>query len=302
MSMRKREEIQKVLRGLAPYPEDSLIEKNLVRLAGIQCRASDSRKANLDRYLQFTQTALERGAKLVVFPECFSLPWFHTMDKENFLEMAETVTGPSTEPFLNLAQKYKTFFICPILEVYQKHYYFTSVVIGPDGIMGVYRKIQPADTEYWEERQYVEAGDELSVFDFGFTKVGILMGWDVFFPEAVRMLSLKGADLIIAPTAAAMISHSRWLNVLIGHAVCNNCWVMRVNRCGKERELQFYGESFCVDPFGKLNEQPTFHKDALMIVDVDFADVELARREFPFQKERRIDLYTPFFNTSDSER
>jgi len=123
----------------------------------------------------------------------------------------------------------------------------------------------------------------------------------VFFPEAARLLSLKGAELIIAPTAAALASSSRWLSVLIGHAICNNCWVFRVNRCGKESDLEFYGESFCVDPFGHLLEEPTFHRDSLMIADLDFTDVNKAKQEFPFHRERRMDIYGSIFHPTESE-
>ncbi len=145
--------------------------------------------------------------------------------------------------------------------------------------------------EVGKKSRLAEPGESLPVYDLGFGKIGIVMGWDVFFPEAVCSLALRGAEIIIAPTAAAMASKFRWLSVLSSHAVCNNVFVIRVNRCGKENDLDFYGESFCVDPFGVLLDEPTFHRDSLMVMDLDLKEVGIARKEFPFLAERRPDLY-----------
>lgn len=291
MSMRKREEIQKVLRGIAPVSNQTQEPVRPVTMAAVQFSASLDRTANIKRALQFAQTAIERGAQLVCFPECFTLPWLHQLDRDEYLELAETIPGPSTEPFLRLAADTGTVFVCPILEIADSRNYFTAVIIGPDGIIGKYRKTHLANVAFWEESEIVDTGTQLPVFDIGFAKIGVLMGWDLFYPEAVRTLTSHCAELIVAPTASALASQSRWLNVLIGHAVCNNCFMLRVNRCGVEGDLEFYGESFCVDPFGHLLEQPTFHRDSVMISEVDMDDVKTARSEFDFMLARRPDLY-----------
>lgn len=293
MPMREREEIQKVLRGISDGPEQPEGNRPTVTVAGIQCTAGTSRDENLKRLMAFSQAAIEKKARILLFAECFSLPWLHTISREAYRQLAETVPGPSTAPFIDLAAEHDIWCICPIYERIGDTRFFSSVVIGPDGVAGVYRKVQPAAKPYWEETALADAGDQLPVYDLGFLKIGILMGWDCFFPEAARILGLKGADLLFVPTASAFASQRRWFNVLTGHSICNGYFTVRVNRCGSEAELSFYGESFCVDPFGDIVTEPTFHKDALMLSDIDLNEVVQARQEFSFLDERRPELYSP---------
>jgi len=289
--MREREEIQKVLRGISEGPEPSHQEPRRVTIAGIQCTAGKNRDDNLKRLLQFARTAVDRGARLLFFPECFSLPWMHMMPASDYRDYAESIPGPSTRPFIELAAAHDAWCFCPVYEQNGMDRFFSTVIIGPGGVHGVYRKIQPAAKPYWEETSLAAPGNDLPLFDLGFVKIGVLMGWDCFFPEAARILALKGAELLFVPTASAMASQKRWFHVLTGHSVCNGYFVVRVNRCGSEAELGFYGESFCVDPFGEPVTQPTFHKDALLVADIDLNEVSLARCEFSFMEERRPGLY-----------
>ncbi|MBN1296207.1 hypothetical protein JXA80_05455 [bacterium] len=299
MPMREREEIQKVLRGVSDGLADRPRVSRPLRIAGIQCAAGTSREENIKRIGIFAGTAMESGARVIVFPECFSLPWMHTMEPGAYTVLAEPVPGPSTEPFIRMAAARDVFFVCPVFEQENGSRFFSAVVIGPEGVMGVYRKVQPAQVAYWEERQMVNPGDVYPVFDLGFTRIGILMGWDLFFPEAVRILALQGAELIIAPTASAMASQRRWIHVLAGHSICNGLFIFRINRCGTENGLPFYGESFCVDPFGEPIGEPVFHRDAVLLVDIDLEDVARARGEFAFLVERRPDLYGALTRTGE---
>ncbi len=264
---------------------------HFIRLAGIQFAAQDDRDRNIKRALSFTQKALEKNAQIIVFPECFTLPWFHQIPKDTYHKLAEPVPGPSTEPFLKLSMEYPSTFFCPIYHQQNKHFYFSTVCIQEGQILGIYRKVHLASAEGWNDRLLADPGQDIPLFKTKQATIGVSMGWDVFFPEAFRSMALRGAEIIIAPTAAALGSKFRWLSVLSGHAICNNLFLVRINRCGTEKDLTFYGESFCVDPFGSLIDEPTFHRDSLMVVDINLADIDESRKEFPFLKEMRTDLY-----------
>lgn len=262
-----------------------------VRLAGIQVAAQDGRDKNIKRALSFTQKALEKNAQIIAFPECFTLPWFHNMTIEVYRKLAEPIPGPSTEPFLRLSQEYPSTFFCPVYHNHEGRFFFSTACIQEGQILGIYNKVHLASAEGWNDRSLAESGKDIPLFKTNQATVGVIMGWDVFFPEVIRSMALREAEIVLAPTAAALGSKFRWLSVLSAHAVCNNLYVVRINRCGTENDLEFYGESFCVDPFGSLVDEPTFHKDSLMIVDIDLGDIEKSRKEFPFLKEMRPDLY-----------
>lgn len=261
------------------------------RVAGIQCAWQKTWEDTMKRNLLLTHTALDKNARLIVFPECFNLPWFHTVDTAEFVKMAELVPGPSTEPFIQLSRQYPSTFVCPIYEQTAESRFFSSIIIQAGQVVGVYRKIHLSRSGNWDETCLAESGELLPVVNIGDLNIGILMGWDAFFPEAVTSLALRGMDFLIVPSAAAMASKFRWLSVLTSHSVCNNVFVIRVNRCGKEGELEFYGESFCIDPFGVLMDEPTFHRDSVMITDLDLSEIAAAQGEFPFLKERRPEIY-----------
>lgn len=262
-----------------------------VRIAGVQFAACEDRDQNIKRALAFTHTALEKNPRFLVYPECFTLPWFHGKKIDDYRKLAESIPGPSTEPFLKLSQDYPAVFLCPVFHVRNKQYYFSTACIQNGQVGGIYNKVHLASADGWNEKALAESGQDIPVFVTDCATIGIAMGWDVFFPEAISSMALKGAEMIIAPTAAALGSKFRWLSVLSAHAVCNNLFVVRVNRCGTEQDLSFYGESFCVDPFGSLVDEPTFHRDSLMIIDLNLSDIDASRKEFPFLDQRRPDLY-----------
>ncbi|MBN1878677.1 carbon-nitrogen hydrolase family protein [bacterium] len=272
-----------------------------LRVAGIQCAFQNSRNETIERVLFFTKMALEKGAELIAFSECFTLPWFHTMDRESFRAMAESLPGPSTQPFIDLSEQTSSTFICPIYEKQGNRHFFSTAVIKAGQIAAVYRKVHLARFGNWNELSLADPGEEIPVIDLGFSRIGILMGWDAFFPEAVQSLALRGCEIIIVPTAAALASKFRWLSVLTSHSVCNNVFVIRINRCGNEGDLEFYGESFCIDPFGVLLDEPTFHRDSLMIADLKLRDIGIARKEFPFLSERRPDIYNTMIEGTQEE-
>jgi N-carbamoylputrescine amidase len=280
-----------MLRGLETESHSGRDMSRRVRIAGIQYAACGDRDQNIKRALAFTHAALEKNTQLVVYPECFTLPWFHDTNPDDYRKLAEPIPGPSTEPFLKLSQEYPAVFLCPVFQVRNTRYFFSTACIQNGHVLGIYHKVHLASADGWNEQALAEPGQNIPLFVTDYATVGIAMGWDVFFPEAISSMALRGADIIVAPTAAALGSKFRWLSVLASHAVCNNLFVIRINRCGTEHDLSFYGESFCVDPFGSLIDEPTFHRDSLMIIDLNLSDIAASKKEFPFLDQRRPDLY-----------
>jgi N-carbamoylputrescine amidase len=144
----------------------------------------------------------------------------------------------------------------------------------------------------YHEKHYFNKGNlGFPVIEIGSLKIGIQICWDVFFPEGARILALKGADVILCPTASAFQSQPRWIHTICAHAVANNCYLIRINRVGKENDQEFYGESFAVNPFGEFILEPVGKTDAIALVEVDTALVHNARDGFSFFKNRRPELY-----------
>ncbi|MBN1552192.1 acyltransferase [bacterium] len=291
MSMREREKIQEVLRGIdkGENPSDP---PRIVHIAGIQFSAKDDRDYNLKRAETFAKVALDKGANILCFSALFSLPWY-IKNTSNYSEYSESIPGPTTEPFIHLAKEYKAVILCPVYERSAEKRFNSVAVVDCNGILGVYRKNQIPDIPFWEEKKLFMPGDiGYPVFKTPFATIGIQICWDNFFPEGSRILAMKGAEIIFSPTAAAFDSHFRWEAVIKANAITNNLYVFRINRVGKECDLTFYGKSFCVNPFGEFSASPAFHRDAVIMAEIDISAVSLARREFPFLIERRTDLYS----------
>ncbi len=292
MPMREREKIQEVLRGI-DFGEQAYQPEKPVRIAGIQFSATSNRDQNIERALKFANVSLEKGANILCFSTLFSIPWF-SIDDPDFANLAEPIPGPSTQPFFPLAEKYDAVILCPVFERDGEKKYNAVAVIGPNGLIGTYRKVHLPNIPFWEEKEIFTAGDTgFPVFETPYGNIGVQICWDNFFPEGARILALNGADIIFAPTSAAFDSAHRWQALITANAVANNLYIFRVNRVGKENDLLFYGKSFCVDPFGEFVAKPAFHKDAIVMAEIDLAIIPKARKEYGLFADRRPELYTP---------
>jgi len=158
--------------------------------------------------------------------------------------------------------------------------------------LGSYRKIHVPQIPLWEERYYFSSGDHgFPVFSTKFGPIGVQICWDNFFPEGSRILALKGAKIIFSPTAAAFASQRKWETVISGNSVANGIYIFRVNRVGSEAKQDFYGRSFCISPEGELMDKPTGMKDSIALVEIDLRNIDKARKEWPFLRDRRPDNY-----------
>jgi len=265
----------------------------MIKVAGIQYRCVEDVEENLERAKKLLAVASNKGVKVACFHEMFNLVWFPKEENKDYFSLAEEIEGASISRMQKLAKLHRIFLVCPFFEKADGKYYNSAVVIGDMGeILGVYRKNHIPNMPLWHESFYFEPGDtRFPVFDLGFVKIGVQICWDNFFPEGTRILALKGANLIFAPTAAAYASQERWKTAICSNALFNNVYMMRVNRCGSEESLDFYGESFSVSPEGIVIDGPTDQKDAVLITEVDIRFQAEAKRKFSFFKQRRPSIY-----------
>ena len=277
-------------------------------------------QGNLDRNLIYYTEKIKYIAKdvgaycntplLVVLPELFLWDYFPiTEDKKHF----NTATGINSEMvkhFQSLAKELKIVLTLPIFEKRADGLYHNSILLIEDGeIVGHYRKMHIPDDPGFYEKYYFTPGDlGFVVCKTSLGKIGLLICWDQWFPEAARINALKGADIILYPTAIAWDkkdskeTHKQelesWKMVMQSHAISNNIYVMAVNRVGEEGHLTFWGNSFLADPFGKIIQQDDL-EEKIAIVDIDTSLKEESRRIWPFFRDRRIEKYDSLLKVCD---
>jgi N-carbamoylputrescine amidase len=265
-----------------------------VRLAGIQIGCSEERDRNIEKAVAFATIAIEKGARIICFQELFTTPWFpREMNKDHFA-LAETSEGSSIQKMRQLAIDHEVVLICPMFEAGEENCFFNSAFVIDAGgaVLGSYRKMHVPQIPLWEEKYYFTPGNQgFPVFETKFGLIGIQICWDNFFPEGARILSLKGAQIIFSPTAAAFASQKKWETVITGNAISNGVYIFRVNRVGSEAKQDFYGMSFCVSPEGELLGPPAGMKEGIALIDIDLKEIQKVRKEWPFFKDRRPEIY-----------
>jgi len=262
-------------------------------LAGIQISCCEDKERNIEKALKFAQIAIEKGANLICFQELFTTHWFPREMDKHYFSLAEKMDGLTMMRMQRLAEEFGVVLICPIFEIEGNFFYNSAIVIDAGGeILGSYRKIHVPQIPLWEEKYYFSPGNHgFPVFKTKFSPIGIQICWDNFFPEGSRILALKGARIIFSPTAAAFASQKRWEMVISGNAIANGIYIFRINRVGSEEKQDFYGRSFCISPEGELLDKPTGMKDSIFLIEIDLKNIEKARKEWPFFKDRRPDTY-----------
>ena len=267
--------------------------ETLLKLAGIQITCSEEKERNIEKAIRFTKIAIEKGAQIICFQELFTTHWFPREMNKRFFSLAEKADGLTIDTMRRLAKEYGVALICPIFEIEENSFYNSAVVIDADGeILGSYRKIHVPQIPLWEERYYFSSGNHgFPVFETKFAPIGIQICWDNFFPEGSRILALKGAKILFSPTAAAFAPQRRWETVISSNAIVNGVYIFRVNRVGSEEKQDFYGRSFCISPEGELLDKPTGLKDSIALIEVDLKNIDKTRKEWPFLRDRRPELY-----------
>lgn len=264
-----------------------------MKIAGIQFSCLKDKDKNVEKACKMMDMAIEQGARIICFQELFNLYWFPRGRDEKAFELAEALSGPTVTLMSKKAKESDCVVLLPFFEKKDDLYYNSCAVIDRDGATaGLYRKIHIPDIPLWEEKFYFSPGDcGFPVFTTGHARIGVQLSWDNLYPEGSRILALKGADVLFAPTACAFKSQQIWQTVIASNAITNGVFTMRVNRVGSEEKLDFYGMSFAVNPEGEILGGPTGRGDSILLTDIDLDHLAEIRREWPIMKERRPDLY-----------
>lgn len=260
----------------------------------------------MEKTLAGIREAADKGAQVVVLQELFrSLYFCDEEDYENF-KLAEAIPGPSTDTLGELAKELGVVIVASLFEKRAEGlYHNTTAVLNADGTyLGKYRKMHIPDDPGYYEKFYFTPGDlGYKVFPTRFGKIGVLICWDQWYPEAARITALKGADFLVYPTAIGwhkdQVSdvndeqYDAWQTIQRSHAVANGIPVVSVNRCGHEGNMKFWGGSFVANPFGRVLFKASHDQEQIHVEELDFAKSDQYRTHWPFLRDRRIDTYQP---------
>lgn len=283
-----------------------------MKTAIIQQSCSDSIEQNKARLAASIREAAGRGAELVVLQELHNSLYFCQTENVDLFDLAEPIPGPSTSFYGQLARELHVVIVCSLFERRASGlYHNTAVVIESTGeIAGKYRKMHIPDDPAYYEKFYFTPGDlGFHPIETSVGRLGVMVCWDQWYPEAARLMALQGAEMLIYPTAIGYASNDTpeeqqrqrcaWQLVQRGHAVANGIPVVAVNRTGFEPDpsgqtdgIQFWGSSFVAGPQGELLYQAPEHDEIIEVVDIDLHHSENVRRWWPFLRDRRIDAYT----------
>ena len=262
-------------------------------------------EANKQRLAEKIRKLAHEGAELVVLQELHNGLYFCQVEDVNLFDQAEPIPGPSTEFFGALAKELQIVIVTSLFERRAAGlYHNTAVVLEKDGtIAGIYRKMHIPDDPGYYEKFYFTPGDlGFQPIQTSVGKLGVLVCWDQWYPEAARLMALAGAEMLIYPTAIGYDPHDTrdeqerqrmaWQTVQRGHAVANGLPVITVNRVGDEDGVPFWGTSFVAGPQGELLYEAPTDQEVETVIDVDLKRSEQVRRWWPFLRDRRIESYT----------
>ena len=269
-------------------------------------------KENIQRLVESIEDLARRGAQLIVLQELHNSLYFCQVEDVNHFDLAEPIPGPSTQLYGQLARKFGVVIVASLFEKRAPGlYHNTAVVLEKDGtIAGMYRKMHIPDDPAYYEKFYFTPGDlGFHPIDTSVGRLGVLVCWDQWYPEAARLMALQGAQILIYPTAIGYESsdsaeeqarqREAWITVQRGHAIANGLPVVAVNRVGWEEDpshqtagIQFWGSSFIAGPQGELCYQASENEEESPIVNINLAHSEQVRRWWPFLRDRRTDEYT----------
>ena len=276
-----------------------------MKIGIIQQHNTADRDDNRQRLAEKITLLAQQGAELIVLQELHNGLYFCQTEDVNVFDQAEPIPGPSTEFFGALAKQLGVVIVTSLFERRATGlYHNTAVVLEKDGtIAGKYRKMHIPDDPGYYEKFYFTPGDlGFQPIDTSVGRLGVLVCWDQWYPEAARLMALAGAQLLIYPTAIGYDPNDTreeqerqrmaWQTIQRGHAVANGLPVVTVNRVGDEDGVPFWGTSFVAGPQGELLYEAPVDQEAIVVVEVDMQRSEQVRRWWPFLRDRRIDAYT----------
>ena len=287
-------------------------KSNRVRIGLIQMSCGVDPAENLAKIVTRIGEAADAGAQIICTQELFRSRYFCQTEEHVNFELAEPIPGPSTAALCQLAAARGVVIVASLFERRAPGlYHNTAVVIDADGsIGGLYRKMHIPDDPLFYEKFYFTPGDlGFRSFETRFGRVGVLICWDQWYPEAARLTALTGAQIIFYPTAIGWHpgekaeygerQHSSWETIQRSHAIANGVYVAVPNRVGHEPTpvghpgdgIEFWGQSFIADPSGQILDKATVAGEQILLTDIDLAKSDVQRTHWPFLRDRRIDAY-----------
>ncbi|MCA6493207.1 MAG: carbon-nitrogen hydrolase [Chitinophagaceae bacterium] len=274
----------------------------------VQMSCTASKEENTRKAMQLTREAAVKGAKIVCLQELFSSLYFCDTEDYSHFALADTIPGPVTDAWGALAAELKVVIIASLFEKRaQGLYHNTTAVLDADGTyLGKYRKMHIPDDPAYYEKFYFTPGDlGYRVFSTAYGTIGVLICWDQWYPEAARITSLMGAEILFYPTAIGWATsqddatnreqYNAWQTIQRSHAVANGVHVVSVNRVGVEQDgaMRFWGGSFVSNPMGTLLYQASHEEEVVEVIQIETALTDQYRTHWPFLRDRRIDSYQP---------
>ena len=289
-----------------------------VKIGIIQSKISDNTQSNIILAIKSIKKAASKKAKIICVPELFLSTYFCQTESHSNFKLAEKIPGRITKIFSDLAKELGVILILSLFEKKTSGFYHnTSIVINEVGkILTKYRKMHIPDDPGYYEKFYFTPGDlGFKSVKTKFGKIGPLICWDQWFPEAARLTALKGAQIIFYPTAIGWHPKEKkkfgksqldsWITMQKSHAIANGTYVVAINRVGTEikgkKKIEFWGNSMIIDPSGQIIGKLSNNKQQILIREIDYKKIDNAREHWPFLRDRRIDFYKGILKNPEDE-
>lgn len=287
------------------------MSNKIIKAALIQQRCTDNAKQNLEKSIAGIKSSASNGANLVLLQELHTSLYFCQTENAANFDLAETIPGPTTDTLSELAKELEIVIVCSIFEKRAAGlYHNTAVVIEKDGhVAGKYRKMHiPDDPGYYEKFYFTPGDSGFTPIETSVGKLGVMVCWDQWYPEAARLMALAGAELLLYPTAIGWDPADdkseknrqleSWITIQRSHAIANGIPVLSCNRTGfeaapdnKDNGIQFWGNSFVAGPQGEVLAQASSDSEETLFLEINMTRSEEVRRIWPFLRDRRIDAY-----------
>ena len=290
--------------------------RRIVNVGFTQMRCVEDVATNRKHQAELLEQAAKKGGQILCTQEIFTSQYFCQSEEHRFFQLAETIPGPSTDLFCRIAKKHGVVIVASLFEKRASGlYHNTAAVIDADGsLMGIYRKMHIPDDPLYYEKFYFTPGDTgFRTWETKHAKIGVLICWDQWYPEAARLTALQGAEILFYPTAIGWhpaekaeygkAQHESWELIQRSHAVANGCYVCAPNRIGHElirgtdgkpvnpNGIEFWGQSFLAAPNGQVVHRSSVDREEVVVLPCDLEAVEFSRTHWPFLRDRRIDAY-----------
>lgn len=279
-----------------------------IKIGLVQSSCSNNIDNNIEKAIEGIRKAASEGAQIVCLQELFTSLYFCDVENYDNFKIAETIPGPTTDKLSKIAAELKVVIVASLFEKRAKGlYHNTTAILDADGTyLGKYRKMHIPDDPAYYEKFYFTPGDlGYKVFQTKYAKIGVLICWDQWYPEASRITALLGAEILFYPTAIGWAStqdeetnieqYNAWQTIQRSHAIANGVHTVSVNRVGYEQNgaMKFWGGSFVSNPFGTILKQASHENEEIMVVEIETEKSDSYRIHWPFLRDRRIDSYSP---------